>query len=200
MGIEETRAAWDAEAVTFDEEPDHGLRDTSVREVWRELLSRHLPAAPARVADLGCGTGTLSVLLAEQGYVVDGIDLSPEMVARARAKAAEHPDELLVSFAEGDASAPRLEAGCYDVVLCRHVLWALPDPVSALRRWAGLLVPGGAMLLVEGHWFNGAGLSAAECRRLLAAAGRDCEVVPLAEPAYWGREISDERYLALSQA
>ncbi len=196
MSIDDVRAAWDAEAASFDDEPDHGLRDPSVREAWRALLLGHLPAPPARVADLGCGTGTLSVLLAEQGYVVDGVDLSPEMLTRARTKAAGLP----ATFAVGDASAPPLEQGSYDAVLCRHVLWALPDPVVALRRWARLLVPGGLMVLVEGHWSTGAGLTADEAGRLLEAAGRTSTAVPLPEPAYWGREIRDERYLLVSQA
>ncbi len=78
---------WDAEAEHFDDEPDHGLRDPAIREAWRVLLREHLPAPPARIADLGCGTGSLSVLLADEGYAVDGVDFSPEMVRRARAKA-----------------------------------------------------------------------------------------------------------------
>ena len=41
-----------------------------------------------RVADLGCGTATLSLLLAEAGYGVDGVDFSPAMVELARAKVA----------------------------------------------------------------------------------------------------------------
>ena len=86
-GIDEARALWDAEALTFDEAPDHGLADPETRAAWRDLLLAHLPPAPARVADLGCGTGTLSVLLADEGYDVHGVDLSPEMIDRARAKA-----------------------------------------------------------------------------------------------------------------
>ncbi len=70
---------WDAEAVHFDDEPDHGLRDSATREAWRLLLRDHLPVPPARVADLGCGTGTLSVLLADEGYAVDGVDFAPEI-------------------------------------------------------------------------------------------------------------------------
>lgn len=194
---DEARALWDAEALTFDEAPDHGLADPVTRAAWRELLLARLPDAPARIADLGCGTGTLSVLLAEEGYAVDGLDLSPEMVARARTKAAAKPD-LAVSFAVGDASEPDLPAGGFDVVLSRHVLWALPDPAAGLRRWCDLLAPGGRLLLVEGLWFNGAGLSAADTRALVEEAGRTCDVRLLPESDFWGREIDDERYLVVS--
>ena len=105
---DDPRAEWDAQAATFDDEPDHGLTDPATRAAWRELLLEHLPPAPARVADLGCGTGTLSVLLAAEGYDVHGIDLSPEMVARAEAKAAEAG--VAATFAVGDASDPQLPA------------------------------------------------------------------------------------------
>jgi ubiquinone/menaquinone biosynthesis C-methylase UbiE len=61
-------------------------------------------------------------------------------VARAKAAAAGVPAE----FAVGDASAPPWPAGTFDVVLVRHVLWALPDPDAALGRWVGLLKPDAA--------------------------------------------------------
>ena len=196
MPTAETRALWDEEAATFDEAPDHGLADPATRAAWRGLLLEHLPHAPARVADLGCGTGTLSVLLAQEGYDVHGVDLSPAMVERARAKAQGVPG---ARFAVGDASAPDLPAGSFDVVLSRHVLWALPDPAAGLRRWCDLLRPGGRLLLVEGRWFNGAGLSAADTSALLAGAHRTSEVHHLTAPVYWGRTIEDERYLAVSR-
>lgn len=195
MSTHEARATWDAEAAAFDDEPDHGLRDAGVRAAWATLLSDHLPPAPARVADLGCGTGTLSVLLAGTGYAVDGLDVSPRMLELARAKAAGLP----VTLAEGDAADPDLPAGSYDVVLCRHVLWALPDQVAVLGRWGRLLRPGGRMLLVEGRWWTGGGLSAEVCAGLVRAAGRPAEVVHLDDPAYWGRDVSDERYLVVSR-
>lgn len=186
---------WDAEAATFDEAADHGLRDDAVRAAWRSLLLGVLPTTPARVADLGCGTGTLSLLLADEGYAVDGVDFSPEMVRRAVAKSAGRDD---VRFVEADAAAPPLAPASYDVVLCRHVLWAMPDPAAALRTWLGLLAPAGRLVLVEGRWFNGAGLSASETESLLEGVGRRAEVTMLREPAYWGREIDDERYLVLA--
>ncbi len=188
---------WDAEAATFDDEPDHGMADPSTRAAWRDLLTGHLPPAPARLADLGSGTGTLSVLLADAGFVVDGVDFSPEMVTRARRKAAGCAG---VEFVVADAGAPPLAAGTYDAVLCRHVLWALPDPADALRRWVDLLRPEGILLLVEGSWHTGAGLTAARTEELLAEVGRDATTYRLEEEVLWGGPISDERYLVVSRA
>lgn len=185
---------WDAEAESFDEAADHGLADPACRAAWRELLLGVLPPAPARVADLGCGTGTLSLLLAEEGYAVDGIDFSPAMIERARAKAG-HQVGQLVGFRLGDAAHPELSPASYDAVLSRHVLWALPDPAAVLGRWLELLAPGGRLVLVEGHWSTGAGLTAEQTMALVGGAGREPALRRLPEPVYWGREISDERYL-----
>jgi len=194
MSLDETRAVWDAAAAGFDDEPDHGLRDHETRAAWRDLLLRHLPPPPARVADLGCGTGTLSVLLAQEGYAVSGVDLSPEMIARARVKG----EGCDATFAVGDAGDPDLPARSFDVVLSRHVLWALPDPAAGLARWVELLAPGGRLLLVEGRWFTGGGLAAAETEALVRATGRGAVVQHLPERVYWGKEIDDERYLVVS--
>jgi len=196
--LDRTRATWDREATAYDDEPDHGLRDPSVRAAWRELLLEHLPPAPARVADLGCGSGSLSVLLAEEGYDVSGLDLSGRMLELARAKAERA--EVAVSFAQGDAAEPGLEAGAFDVVMCRHVLWAMPDPSAALERWVGLLRPGGRLLLVEGRWHTGAGLPARRTEELVREHRAEVTLRLLPEPVYWGGPIEDERYLVLSPA
>ena len=94
---------WDALADTFDDEPDHGLRDPAVRDAWWRALAPRLPAPPAAVADLACGTGSLSLLLAEQGDEVTGVDRAPRMLERAEAKAGDRAAFLL-----GDVSAPPL--------------------------------------------------------------------------------------------
>jgi SAM-dependent methyltransferase len=188
------RELWDAEAESFDEEPDHGLADPACRAAWRDLLVAVLPQAPARVADLGCGTGTLSLLLADEGHVVTGVDFSPAMVARARAKAGQ-----VAEFHVGDAAAPPLPPASCDVVLCRHVLWALPDPAAALRSWAALLAPGGRLVLVEGRWHTGGGLTAGQTLDLLHDDGREARLRPMPEPVFWGGPIDDERYLVVSR-
>ncbi|MEP6630045.1 MAG: class I SAM-dependent methyltransferase [Lapillicoccus sp.] len=197
-GPVDQRAYWDAEAARFDEEADHGLRDPQTRAAWASLLRRHLPPPPADVLDLGCGTGTLTLLLAEAGHRVHGVDLAPAMVAAARAKLAGAG--AMATVEEGDAADPPGDPGTFDVVLTRHVLWALPDPAAALRRWAGLLRPGGRLVLVEGRWWTGGGLTADETRRLVAPHARDIVVEPLTDPALWGGPVSDERYLLTATA
>lgn len=188
---DEQRRLWDAEAAHFDEEPDHGLREPRVREAWRRLLANHLPPAPADVLDLGCGTGTLALLLAEQEYRVHGVDLSPRMVEAATAKLAATDATVEV----GDAADPPGEAHAYDVVLTRHVLWALPDPDAAVARWVRLVRPGGRLLLVEGRWWTGGGLTAEQTCRILTPHVADLVVVPLQDPGLWGGPVEDERYL-----
>jgi ubiquinone/menaquinone biosynthesis C-methylase UbiE len=187
---------WDEHAATYDEEPDHGLRDPAVRAAWASLLRLHLPAPPADVLDLGCGTGSLAVLLAEAGHHVQGLDLSAPMVAAAEAKA--RAAGVDAAFRQGDAAAPPYRAGSADVVLSRHVLWALPDPDEALRRWVGLLRPGGRLVLVEGRWSTGAGLTPDETRALVRRHRREAAVERLDDPVLWGRAIDDERYLLVS--
>jgi len=124
---EATRAAWDDQAQDFDDQPDHGLLDPEVRSAWSALLRQVLPAVPARILDLGSGTGSLAVLLGERGYDVLGVDLAPRMVEQAMRKARQHG--VGAQFRVGDASSPEVE-GLFDALLVRHVLWAL-RPVAA---------------------------------------------------------------------
>jgi ubiquinone/menaquinone biosynthesis C-methylase UbiE len=188
---------WDAQAATFDQAPDHGLRADEVRTAWADLLLPHLPGTPACVVDLGCGTGSLSVLLAGAGHRVHGLDLSHQMVRRARSKAASAG--AAAAFVQGDASRPPYPEGFADAVLVRHVLWALPDKETAVARWVHLLGPDGVLLLVEGQWWTGEGLSAAQCERIVRHHRESTQTTVLTDPALWGTPVTDERYLLVSR-
>lgn len=189
---------WNEQAGSFDDAPDHGLRDPRVRAAWSDLLTPLLPAPPAAIADIGCGTGSLSLLLAAAGHSLKGLDVAPAMIQAARAKAAGagHQMEFLV----GDAADPPWADGSFDVVLCRHVLWALNDPRAALGEWFRLLKPTGSLLLIEGRWWTGAGIEARSVVKLLETHERSATVTPLVDPALWGQAITDERYLVVSNA
>lgn len=189
------RQFWDAAAARFDDEPDHGLRDPRVRAAWAARLRSWLPAAPSDVLDLGCGTGSLSLLAAEQGHRVTAVDRSEPMLALAREKLAGTGARVLV----GDAAAPPV-TGRFDAVLVRHVLWALPDPAGALRTWARLLRPGGRLVLVEGRWGTAdpVGIAADTLADLAAPLGGAVHVEQLGhDRELWGRPVDDERYAAV---
>jgi ubiquinone/menaquinone biosynthesis C-methylase UbiE len=190
-------AYWDDQAATFDDGADHGLRDPQVRDAWRRLMLAYLPSAPAAVADLGCGTGSLSVLLAAEGYAVTGLDFSPAMVRAARRKA--RTAGVTARFVLSDATAPNLPPASFDVVLARHVLWAMRDTNRALAAWIRLLLPGGTLVLIEGRWSTGTGLTTAEAGRAVLRQRSDASIITLDDPALWGGPVTDERYLLVSR-
>ena len=191
--LNESRQTWDEAAAAFDNEPDHGLRDPGVRGAWTKLLKAWLPTTHATILDIGCGTGSLSVVLAELGYDVTGIDLSPAMISLATAKAvaAGYP----ITFQVMDAAFPQLPLQHFDALVCRHILWALPEPAQVLRRWIALLKPGGRLMLIEGYWNTGAGLHAREIIEALPTGLINILVQDLNDrPEFWGGAVQDERY------
>ncbi|WP_240137640.1 class I SAM-dependent methyltransferase [Streptomyces sp. MUM 178J] len=206
---------WDAAAASFDNEPDHGLRHEQTRAAWARHLRTWLPIAPADVLDVGCGTGSLSLLLAEAGHRVTGVDLAPQMVEQAEAKFTTA--ELTGRFLVGDAAAPPTEAEKYDVVLSRHLLWTLPDPGAALRQWIARLRPGGRLILVEGRWREAgqsgvpyvAGAESLPWHNGITATDLAAAVRPLVtdlcieslsgDTDLWGGAVTDERYALIAR-
>ena len=106
-------------------------------------------AAGARVADVGCGLGSTSVLLA-QAYprtTVVGSDSHAGSIELARRKAADAGVGDRVSF--GVASAQTFSGGDHDLVTMFDCLHDMGDPVGAARRVREALAPDGTWLLVE---------------------------------------------------
>ena len=195
--LQESRQYWDYLAQSFDDEPDHGLRDSLVLEAWTELLKTWVPATNATILDIGCGTGSLSVILARLGHTVTGIDLSPSMISLARTKAAAYG--LEIEFHIMDASHVQFAEHQFDVILCRHLLWALSEPEQVLQRWIKLLKPGGRLILIEGYWRTGAGLHAEEITEMLPSSFINISVRNLSnDPGFWGGTVTDERYIIIA--
>ncbi|MFN8490854.1 MAG: class I SAM-dependent methyltransferase [Caldilineaceae bacterium] len=191
------REYWDSQAAVFDNEPDHGLRDPNIRQAWTNLLVQWLPNSPTEVLDIGCGTGSLSLVLAELGHRVTGIDLSPAMLAQAEAKAQTAGQQI--TFQTMNGADPQFAPQQFDVVLCRHLLWALPEPAQVLQRWVKLLKPGGRLLLIEGYWHTGGGLHAQEILEMLPIPLSNITVQHLSDqPTLWGGAVTDERYAVIA--
>ena len=99
-----------------------------------------------RAADLGCGTGRTGSWLRGQGVgAVDGVDLTPEMLAAARAKGVH--DRLV----EADLAATGLPGGAYDLVISSLVDEHLPELGPLYREAWRLARPGGLCVLVGLH-------------------------------------------------
>jgi ubiquinone/menaquinone biosynthesis C-methylase UbiE len=144
-------ARWDSEADRYDDEPDHGLNDPLTRQAWRRVLGEVLPSPPADVLDVACGTGSLAVLLAEDGHRVTGIDVSPAMLTIARRKALDAGVHL--TLRRGDVTLNPVGLRPFDVVLARYVLWLLPDPAAAVRDWLEIAGPRGQLVLIEDRFW-----------------------------------------------
>src|SRR5690606_25718557 len=95
---------WTRWAAEYDEHQLSRLSLPGEREAWSRAFGVSLPAGTREVLDLGTGSGNVALLLAADGYDVTGIDLSPGMLAQARAKLAGHPHPP--TFLEADAANP----------------------------------------------------------------------------------------------
>jgi len=106
-----------------------------------DLLARVGAADPGYVADLGCGPGNLTAALAGRWPAAEvvGVDNSPEMIAAAAEQA--HGRERL-SFTLGDIRDWRPDRRL-DVLLSNAALQWVPGHLEVVRRWPGLLAPGG---------------------------------------------------------
>lgn len=148
---DEIRDYWSSRSETFDTMPGHEIFSDDERRGWLSLLRRHLgDAAGGRALDLASGTGVISLLLAELGYSVTGLDLSDAMLARARAKTVGKPIRLYA----GDAEDTLEPSDTYDAVATRHLVWTLPDPPAALREWFRVLKPGGRVAIIDVDMVN----------------------------------------------
>jgi SAM-dependent methyltransferase len=121
------------------------LRARAERSEFVRLLDRAIPD-DARILDLGCGTGQMSLYLARGRRVVIGADLTRASL-RLGAAAARRFRLDRVQFVETDLQRPGLRKGSFDVVYSSGVLHHTPDPRASFAAVAQLARPGGTIVL-----------------------------------------------------
>jgi ubiquinone/menaquinone biosynthesis C-methylase UbiE len=137
------------------------VQEAANRPLFRHLLAQEwLPAIPdidarlragsVRVADVACGGGwsTVAIARAYPAAEVHGLDLDPEAIARATAKARAEGLEDRARFHVVDAGDHSLD-GTFDLVTIFEALHDMSRPVEVLEACRRLLAPGGTVLVMD---------------------------------------------------
>jgi SAM-dependent methyltransferase len=189
-------ARWDERYEKGQSPWDTGRPSSELVRVVAEV-----PVAPCRAVELGCGTGSNAVWLAQQGFDVAAVDISPRAVEMARRRAEAAGVRVSVLVADLTRPPPELagpfdflfDRGCYHVVR-REGVTAYPEALRRLTRPGslGLVLTGNAR---EPHNPGPPVVTEAEIR---AELGGVCEVVELREIRFDQAGESGERYLGWS--
>jgi len=143
------REYWEKSAKRYDKAHQSEREHTS----WKELLKTLLGGATGlEVLDIGTGTGVIALALAAAGHQVIALDLTAEMVEKAKVNAGRRG--LVIDFRIGDAEKLPFEDNTFDAVINKWLLWTLPDPEKAVSEWQRVLKPGGHLVIIDGNWWN----------------------------------------------
>ncbi len=144
-----TQPDWNARYAGGDSPWDTGQPDSHLVEMLEAGV-----IAPCRVLEVGCGTGTNALWLAERGFDVLGIDIAKLAIERAEAKReAAHIDPAKARFALIDFLQDEVPGAPFDFVFDRGVLHVFDDADVRARfasRVADLLSPRGQWLSLAG--------------------------------------------------
>jgi SAM-dependent methyltransferase len=127
----------------------------------------------ARWAELACGPGLIARAMAPRVGSVLGLDLTPAMIEKARAEAAEAGVEN-VSFELGDATALDLPDDSFDGAITRFSLHHIPAPIRVLEEMRRVVRPGGYVIVADHVTDDDGG----------AAAWHE-EIERLRDPSHW---------------
>ena len=134
----------------FDAESDHYARGRAEEYSFiaqKRIALDFLPARTDRVLDIGCGPAVLADELLERVDEFCGIDLSPAMIERGRARMHGHPLGSRCRLSVGDAEALAFDDGSFPAVVALGLLEYLPSYQGALAEIFRVLRPGGVAVL-----------------------------------------------------
>jgi len=132
---DETRDLYDAWATSYEDELTQSGYVTPGR--CAEALAHALPDRDASILDFGCGTGLSGLALRQAGFtVIDGVDLSAEMLAGARAKGAYRT----LTQIEAGAALPAMP-GDYAAITAMGVIGAGAAPIAVFDTIMAALAP-----------------------------------------------------------
>ena len=135
--------------LAWDSEDNRLQRHQLEHDITWRYLEKYLPPSGANLLEIGCATGQYTIELARRGYKVLAFDLSPDMVAGAKARTAEAGFSSLVSFRAGDIrTITDLPVSSFDAILLMGPMYHLvqrDDRLLALNQVYQSLKPGGVL-------------------------------------------------------
>lgn len=117
-----------------------------------ELVRHAALAPPQRLLEVGCGMGRYTLLLAEKGFAVEGLDLTPDLLHKLDAYNGGRFDIPL--HAADVADPPRALVGAFDAVVGFFALHHMHDLHACYAGMAQLVRPGGTVVFVEPNPYN----------------------------------------------
>jgi SAM-dependent methyltransferase len=126
---------------------DFGLIAKSYQTGAAEFIGRLQFSAGTRVLDVACGTGNLAIPAARAGAIVTGVDIAPNLLEQARARAAA--DGVSIRFEEGDAEQLPYADGSFDAVVSMFGVMFAPRPDLAAAELCRVCRSGGSIALAS---------------------------------------------------
>lgn len=149
--LENIREYWNMRAEGYSAHNMDELEDQN-RIRWVNTIMRYAPKGDRlKILDIGCGPGFFSILMAQCGHEVTGVDYSDEMVAHARQNAATMRQNI--TFRRMDAQNLEFENESFDLVISRNVMWCLEKPEKAYKEWLRVLRKGGKIVNFDGNFY-----------------------------------------------
>lgn len=118
------------------------------KQQLREILDSDLTPSSGKILELGCGAGNISIWLAQRGYEVTGVDISPTAVSWAEHKV--KTENISIDFKVRDVlDLEGLDKNSFDIVLDGHCFHCIigPDRFKFLSEAFRVLKPGGLFIV-----------------------------------------------------
>ena len=126
---------------------DFGQVAKVIEAAAEEFIARLGLKPGARVLDVACGSGNLSLPAARAGAVVTGLDIAPNLLEQARARAAS--EGLTIRFDEGDAEALPYPDASFDEVVSMYGAMFAPRPELVAAELVRVCRPGGRIAMAN---------------------------------------------------